>query len=201
MKRESDLENEIKNIWDIFINANECFHYSSYLYNPETPDELDYLNSSRDLQYIRHIMFRMSIIELSKLFSGSKKRDRFNLQCLIKKLRKNENFGNMGISDEVLNRWDAEIENNSPAIKTILILRDKVYAHTDSDVETCKSIDLTFMEIKPLLNIVEEIIRSIYTTVFNTFADVETVMFDKKRFSIIKILAKEKKKKLDDFWS
>jgi hypothetical protein len=200
MKKENELEIEIKNVWDIFTNANECFHYSNYLHNPETQDELDYLNSSRDLQYIRHIMFRMSIIELSKLFSGSKDRDRFNIRCLIKKLKKNEYFGKMGITDDELNRWDAEIDKNGKAIDNILKLRDKVYAHTDSDAETYKSIDLSFKEIEPLLNIVEEIIRKIYSSVFNTFADVEPVVFDKKRFSVIKILAGEKKKRLNDLW-
>jgi len=199
MTRENDLKIEIKNVWDIFINANECFHYSNYLHNPETQDELDYLNSSRDLQYIRHIMFRMLIIELSKLFSD-KKGDRFNIQHLINKLNKNGNFGNMGISDDVLKRWDAEIDNNRETIETILTLRDKVYAHTDSDKKKYISIDLSFNEIEPLLNIVEEIIRRIYSSVFNTFADVETVVFDKKRLSIIKILAEEKMKTLNDLW-
>lgn len=201
MDRENDLKIEIKNIWDIFINANECFHYSNYLHNPETQDELDYLNDSRDLQYIKHIMWRMSIIELSKLFSGPKSQDRFNIQHLIDKLKKNGNFGNIGISDDVLTRWEDEIDKNRETIKTILNLRNKVYAHTDSDKTKYISIDLSYKEIELLLNIVEEIIRKIYSSVFETFADVEPVVFDKKRFSIIKTLAKEKKKRFDDLWS
>ena len=203
MDRKSELKNEISNIWEIFINANECFHYSFYLHKPDTQDEFDYLNKSNDLQYIRHVMWRMSIIELSKLFSGSKTRDRYNIQHLIGKLRKDGNFGNIGISDETLNKWETEIEKNKEIINSILILRDKIYAHTDSDKTKYLNTDLSFKQIEFLLKIVEVIIRDIHSSVFDAYADVETVVFDRERFNIVKILAKAEKNRiqrlLDEF--
>jgi len=203
MDRKSELENEISNIWEIFINANECFHYSFYLHKPDTQDEFDYLNKSNDLQYIRHVMWRMTIIELSKLFSGSKTRDRYNIQHLIGKLKKDGNFGNIGISDETLNKWETEIEKNKEIIDYILILRDKIYAHTDSDKTKYLNIDLSFKQIEFLLKIVEVIIRDIHSSVFDAYADVETVVFDRKRFNIVKILAEAEKNRiqrlLDEF--
>jgi hypothetical protein len=203
MDRKSELENEISNIWEIFINANECFHYSFYLHKPDTQDEFDYLNKSNDLQYIRHVMWRMAIIELSKLFSGSKTRDRYNIQHLIGKLKKDGNFGNIGISDETLNKWETEIEKNKEIINSILILRDKIYAHTDSDKTKYLNTDLSFKQIEFLLKIVEVIIRDIHSSVFDAYADVETVVFDRKRFNIVKVLAEEEKNRiqrlLDEF--
>jgi hypothetical protein len=197
MDRKSELKNEISNIWEIFINANECFHYSFYLHKPDTQEEFDYLNSSNDLKYIRHIMWRMSIIELSKLFSGPKTRDRFNIQHLISKLKKDGNLGNIGISDETLNNWEAEIKKNQKSVNSILTLRDKIYAHTDSHKTEYLSTTLSFEDIGYLLKIVEVIIQDIHSSVFETYADVETIVFNRKRFNIVKILAEERKVKIE----
>lgn len=196
MGRREDLNNEINNIWNIYINANECFLYSNYLNNAETQLEFDYINSSRDFIYIGQIMWQTSIIELSKLFSDSKS-DRFRILNLISKLKRNGYLGNMGITDEVLNQWETKIDENKELINSILTLRNKVYAHTDSKIKTYKNTNLSFDKIELLLNLVKEIIIKIYSAAFNTFADIEPVIFNKKRFSIIiQTLAEEKEKEL-----
>ena len=197
MGRKSELESEISNIWKIFINANECFHYSFYLHNPNTQEEFDYLINSIDLQYIGHAMWRMTIIELSKLFSGSKtRRDRYNIQHLICKLKNDGIFRNIGFSNETIKKWETKIERNQETINSILILRDKIYAHTDSEVEKFLDIDLPFKQIQFLLEIVKEIIQDVHFSVFNSEAIVETVVFNKERFGIIKVLAEAEKNRI-----
>lgn len=196
MGKKSDLESEISNIWKIFINANECFQYSFYLHNPETQEEFDYLINSNDLQYIGHAMWRLTIIELSKLFSGPKSQDRYNIQYLICKLKKDGIFGNIGFSEETIKNWETKIERNQETIKSILKLRNKIYAHTDSEVEKFLNIELPFKQIESLLEIVKGIIQDVFFLVFNTEAIVETVGFDKERFDIIRVLAEAEKNRI-----
>ena len=88
MDKKVEIKNDIWNIWQILITAKDSFQYSFYLHKPDTEEEQDYLNHSPDFIFIRHILWRMCIIELSKLFSNSKDRDRFNIFHFIKKLNK-----------------------------------------------------------------------------------------------------------------
>ncbi len=81
------LRNKIERIAKILIVAKESFLYSSYLHYPETKEESDYLNNSSHFKFIRHSLWRQSIIELSKLFSGPKSRDRFNINNFLVQLK------------------------------------------------------------------------------------------------------------------
>jgi hypothetical protein len=103
------IKQEIWGIWQILILARECFEYSNYLYNPDTKEEFEYLSFSQDFDFIRHILWRMTIIELSKLFSSSSKRDRFNLKHFIDKLKKTGHFSKAGINEVTIIKWETEL--------------------------------------------------------------------------------------------
>ena len=85
--------------------------------------------------------------------------------------------------------------NDEDIIKKIKSLRDKVYAHTDYDIEKL-SIDITFEEVCELIVIVEKVIRSIYIHSFGADIFTDTPIFEQGRFDIIKTLAKEKKDRI-----
>lgn len=121
-----EIEQEIWGIWEILILARECYEYSNYLYNPDTKEESEYLSFSQDFDFIRHILWRMTIIEISKLFSISAKRDRFNLRHFIDKLKKSGYFSKAGINEATIHKWETEILNNEKTVTIILTLRDKI---------------------------------------------------------------------------
>jgi hypothetical protein len=60
MPNKDEIKESIWAIWKISILAKKCLKYSIYLHKPETKDELDYLNYSRDFHFIRHIVEKYS---------------------------------------------------------------------------------------------------------------------------------------------
>ncbi|MBA4408395.1 MAG: hypothetical protein C0397_03105 [Odoribacter sp.] len=192
MTKKDEIENEIERIWAILILAKECFHYSSYLFNPETKKELDYIEKSADLCFLRHIIWRTTVIELSKLFSESQTRDRYNICHFINKFKKGGHFGDTGISDNLIQHWKSEINENKTTIDTVLKYRDKVYAHDDPNQDVLYTKEVTFEQAERLMKIVESLITEIYETILDSTPVIETVIFDRLRFDIIKILAEAK---------
>lgn len=192
-----EIKQEIWGIWEILILARECFEYSNYLYNPDTKEESEYLSFSQDFDFIRHILWRMTIIELSKLFSSSAKRDRFNLKHFISKLKKAGHFSKAEINEVTINKWETELSKNEKTVKNILTLRDKIYAHSDLKKDDFNTIQITFQEIEKLILIAENVVKEIYLTVFDADTEMTTIVFDKNNFDIIKILADEKRKSIE----
>jgi len=199
-KKGKELEDEISKIWDILIIAKDCYQYSFYLHKPETIEEADYLKNSQDFDFIRHILWRMAIIEIAKLFCNSSNRDRYNLRHFINKLKKAGHFGDIGISVTIIEKWETQLSLNEELIDDILTLRDKVYAHTDPYKEEYTKIEITFKKIEDLLRLVEDVIQEIFKTVFDSHVDFESPLLDKNRTNIVKILAAEKKKRIEEHY-
>lgn len=197
--KKAELKKTIGNIWEIVTVLKDCFEYAQYLHLPETEDESDYLNKSRDFKFMRHILWRMTIIDLSKLYSKSKKRDKFNLICFVNNLKRNQYFGQIGISNVIIEEWENRIIDNQKVIETILLLRDKFYAHKDSKIDNLKSLEISFQEIETLIILAEEIIKEIYSAAFNSHAEMRSIFFKRERFNVIKILAEEKNIRMKKF--
>jgi len=197
MTRKEEIKEEIVQIWQILLIAKECYLYSFYLHKPDTKEELDYLQKSRDFHFIRHIMWRMTVIELSKLFRESSTNDRFNIFHFISKLKKGGHFGKLGISENKIAEWESRISDNSQTISEILMLRDKLYSHTAPNKKRYGKSDVTFEKAEELIKIVESVIQEIYSSVFDSYASIGTINFNRERFKVIEILAEEKKKRID----
>ncbi len=195
MTKKEEIKEEIWQIWQILLIAKECHSYSFYLHKPDTKEESDYLQHSRDFNFIRHMLWRMTVIELSKLFRNSPQNDRFNLFHFISKLKKGGHFGKLGISENKIEEWESKMTDNTQTISEMLLLRDKLYSHTAPNKKKYIDGNLTFEKIEELIKIVESVIREIYSSVFDSHASIGTISFDRKRFKIIEILAEEKNKR------
>ena len=196
--KQQELKQEIWRIWEIEVVAKECFQFAFYFHKPDTEEEIKYLHNHQELAFIRHVLWRMTVIELSKLFSNSSKRDRYNINHFISKLKKDGHFGDMRIAKSSIEKWELAVSNNQTHINNILILRDKIYAHTDPKKDDYKAIDLSFQDVEVLIKIVEDIIKEIYIVVFDSGTDMSTPIFDRGSFDMIKILAAEKKKRIEE---
>lgn len=200
MPKKEEVKENILAIWKIAILARKCYQYSYYLHKPETSEELEYLNHSKDFQFIRHILWRNTVIELSKLFNSSPKRDKYNIFHFINKLKRNQYFGEFGVSQEKINSWEDGLKDNESLIVKVLLLRDKVYGHTDGE-SFKKNLDApTFAETEKLLKIIEDVIREIYFFIFDAEAIIETPFVKKDPSDIIKILSAEKKSRIDGIY-
>ncbi|NOU47518.1 MAG: hypothetical protein HOO86_10705 [Bacteroidales bacterium] len=197
-RKEKELEEEISKIWNILIYVKDCYDYSYYIHKPETSEEADYLKNSQDFEFIRHILWRMAIIEIAKLFCNSAKRDRYNLRHFISKLKKAGQFGDSGINVTTIEKWEAQFSLNEVLINDVITIRDKVYAHTDPNKEEYTKIEISFKKIDDLINIAEDVIREIFKTVFDSEVDFDSPLLDKNRNNIIKILAAEKRNRIEE---
>ncbi|RDY58382.1 hypothetical protein [Flagellimonas nanhaiensis] len=197
MPSKNELKESILPIWKVVTLAKKCFRYAFYLHKPDTEIELEFLERSREFTFIRHILWRNTVIELSKLFSSSPKRDKYNIFHFINKLKKDQYFGTFEIDPSKIKTWEEQLEMNSSTINIILELRDKVYAHTDNEKAKSNLDTPTFEQTEKLLNIVEGVIQEIYATVFDGYAEMESPTVKETPEKIIKILAKEKKNRID----
>jgi hypothetical protein len=198
MGKKEEIKGNIWEIWKISINAKRFLKYSLYLHKPDTEEEREYLRKSRDFQFIAHALWRNTVIELSKLFNDSKNRDKFNIFHFIKKLEKNGYFRSFKITQTKIDYWHKQIEENRETIDLITGLRDKVYAHTDGPLEKSGLDTPTFEQTEKLIDIIENVIKEIYSSVFDSHASTESLNLELSPSKIIKVLAAEKKARLSD---
>jgi hypothetical protein len=186
-----EIKKEIWNIWQVITLARECFGYSYYLHKPDTKEEEDYLHFSADFAFIRHIMWRTVIIELAKLFRSPKLKATyiFNLEDFIRKLRKDGEYGSLGIDNSSIDKWEKRLAQDKPVIEKIMVLWEKLYAHNDTSNEKYLKNDLSFEDTEKLIGNIETIVKEIYETVFNSPILMNSLAFNKKRFNLIRILA------------
>lgn len=196
MGKKEEIKENIWEIWKISINAKRFLKYTYYLHKPDTDEEQEYLKTSRDFQFIAHALWRIAVIELSKLFNASKNRDKFNIFHFIKKLEKNGHFRDFKITQAKIDDWYMQIEENRKTIDLITNLRDKVYAHTDGPAEKNGLYTPTFEQTEKLIAIIESVIKEIYSSIFDSHAMTDSPSLELDPSKIIKVLAAEKKSRL-----
>lgn len=198
LKRE--LEIKLEKICHVYIFVQEVYLYTEYFHNPDTKEELELvINSahSRHLHKIMHFMFRSLVSEISKLFSRSEN-DKFRLESFINSLSSTGHFRNLNVSNEKVKFWQDQLASNKDSIDNIILLRSKLYAHTDNPLTDFTNIDISFKEIKSLLDLASIILKEIYSDIFQSHLITDSPSFDRKGFGILKLLAKaENERKLE----
>lgn len=193
-----EIKKESWRIVEIYLNAREYFNYCYYLHMPATKLEAEYLRIDRDLKFIRHSLWRLSIIELAKLFSDRKSTDKFNLLHFLSKLKGDGVYKEFNINSLKIAEWESMIFTRQKLVTDIVTLRDKIYAHTDPDKDDFKSLEILFTEIEELFQIVENVLKEVYSIAFHATLDLRTPTFDRKGFDLVKILAEDHKRRIDE---
>lgn len=97
--------------------------------------------------------------------------------------------------------WEQQFIINKDVINDILLLRNRIYAHTDNVFIDHNEIHITFNQIKTLLDLADNIIKSIYYLLFDTEFDSTSPTFDKERFLLLNLMVRgqnQKQKELLD---
>jgi hypothetical protein len=198
MTKLEELKNDVWRITEIFLNAKENFNYSYYLHRPPTNEEAEYLKNDRDLIFIRHSLWRLSIIELTKLFSDNSRTHKFNLLHFLSKLKAEGYYSEIRIDILKIAEWESLIFTEDKLINDVVTLRDKIYAHTDPDKDEYGKIEIYFNQIESLFELVESIIIEINLVAFNLSTSLLTPTFDRKDFTLVKILAQAKQNEINE---
>lgn len=195
MSLKRELKARLKKIIQIYILAQDAYFYTEYFYNPKTNEELELINDSiynTNLSFIRHLMFRTLIVEISKLFSDSKN-DKFRLQKLIDSLSNSGHYRSLGVSNAHIVNWNKLLYDNQMIIHNIITLRNKLYAHTDDPFKDYSSMGVSFHEIRTLLDVASSIIKTLYLDVYEISLDLNSPTFERKRFALLELIVKAEK--------
>ena len=127
MMNKEPLKLELENIVKTIIQAQEALLIVKYLSVEENDPDKQYEKSKNSFFFYSRIMFwRLSVIELSKLFL---KRDteKYNLNKFLNKLSQGGIYSRLSISQEKISDWKNRIESQSEDIKNLMLQRDQVY--------------------------------------------------------------------------
>lgn len=198
MTEMEELQNDLTQISKIYTIAKETFDYCFYLHKPNSELEREYLSKNKHLIFIRHILWRQTVVEIFKLVSGGKN-DKFGLSGFLSKLHQEEEVQKKVGSDFFL-KCKRRLRTNKNAIKNIGLLRDKIYAHTDRDSGAYKNLDLAFENVQKVFDSIGEIIKDIYEQVFDGHLELRNLNFERDRFDLIKVLAEHHNEKIKNLF-
>lgn len=163
--KKKELHDEIISIGEILILAQESLKMIEYLIEPELDNKKLYAKRQMFFDFSYKIYWRITVIELCKLFSG-RDTDSFNLVKLIGKLRKGNHFGDAKISETKLAQWQEEINLEKGSINNLLLQRDRLYAHKDRELNQVQNI-VNINKTWALIKLGRRIIQDIYSDVFD----------------------------------
>ncbi|BFP42553.1 hypothetical protein FGF1_33980 [Flavobacteriaceae bacterium GF1] len=195
MTKKQEINENLNKIWGILHMSRECIEFSYYFHRPNSQEEADYINKSQHLQFIRHVLWRNAAIELSKLLSKSKNSHKYNIHNFISKFGKGKYYGNFQIEEKVLRDWSFKLENLYETTSKILLLRDKVYSHTDK-IDIDPDVSPSFEDTKEVIKLIEDIIQDISSRTIKVYFDMRNVVFDRERFFMIEHLVEYEKHRL-----
>ncbi|WP_214071849.1 hypothetical protein [Mucilaginibacter sp. dw_454] len=160
----ASLKADIDRMTQILLYTQESFIIADYLIKTE---KISYLNTIKKrnvfFEYVKHQSWRVMVIELCKLYyfkSGSKEntnnREQFNLRHLIKRLQPGGVYDWVGVQQEIIADWLAEMDRLDPFILDLLHLRDKRLAHDDRQVYAFNNVSRKY--IQRMINIAQYIL-------------------------------------------
>lgn len=188
MSKKLELGTELNLRWKITLIAKEVLLFANYLSKPDTEQEQDFIVRHRHLSFINWSLWRLAVIELCKLY-GESESQKFHLQKLLKKLSKEGYYRSMKFDQEKLQSWKERLLVLQPAVDEIFSLRNTLYAHTDADPFGKIQSNITFQQCKDLVDLAEEIIRSVSGQILDNDYIFRSLYFHSRPFDFVKILS------------
>ncbi|WP_299758267.1 hypothetical protein [uncultured Pontibacter sp.] len=196
----AELKKDILSIWKIFHLAKQSFQYSNYLHSPDTEEETTEINRNHFLRFISHIILRVLVIELCKLYNNDNSNQKFSIPKLLKKLKNDGHYSKLNFNKEKLGEWVSKLQSLERTVININVLRDKLYAHTDRQKPDLEQYGFEFEELEILLELTEDIIYNINSDLFDTHTDLRTE-FDMCEMDIVKNIVDFKEYELQKSWN
>jgi hypothetical protein len=184
--KKKQLELQLKPVIKILIYAKDCYRYCRYFSNLATLEEILYFQNSPHLQFFSLMLWRSAILELAKLLLESESH-KYNLHRLLNKFYREGHYGDFRLSKDLIDGRKTKIASNAVAIENLQILRDKVVAHTDHPKDYTPH-EIDFDKFKELIDISEEIFKSIYLFGLQIDFDLRSPFFESSEVNIVQDL-------------
>lgn len=167
----NNIKQVVEKTMFIFLDAKSNFVYYKYLCKPDTVEESMVKSQPFILKIVR-ILWRQTVIELSKLFRSSKN-EYYNIDnllgYLIDRYEKCEWIRKM--KKELLIKWQDTIHQVDfrEIINKLLMQRDSYIAHTDrSPKKKMSQIKVSIEEVQKLINFCENMFKKFYEDYFES---------------------------------
>lgn len=159
-----ELEDSTKKMSDILSSASISLDIVETLAQVMSSNYKEVVLNNHYYFYTFFTQFRISVIELYKLFSNSTN-DKYRLRSFIADLKSNRKFAGLNVPGAKITQWEQDFKSHSNLIQHLGDLRNKVYAHTDhSEVEA----QATFQDIRILIGIAVDILDEVHGKLFGT---------------------------------
>ncbi|MDM1536375.1 hypothetical protein [Myroides odoratimimus] len=189
---------KLENILNIIGMTNEFYNFTYHFHHYKNEDEKDFIYSgphSQQMAFIRYSLFRNTIIELAKLYSESDN-DKYNLNKLLKDCL--DGFSaQLKIPREYLISFKKVLDENNNLIKRIQNVRSNFYAHS-KDYRLDVQFDISFEEVKFLIQFAEHLLNYIYEFLYDTEIDFNSSLSD--RLSFIPLMVEGEKQRIDSIY-
>lgn len=182
------LKDDIEIRWKILIITKEILKFWASFEKPSTQLERFYMSRDKHLTFLGWSLWRLLIIELSKLFSDSGNQS-YNLLKLLRKLGKAGDYRSLQFDEKTLNSLQEKTNQLQIAINEITRLRNGFYAHADSDPFEKIKTALTTGDCEKLIDLAEEIIRTVADRLTEVDYIVYPLYYNSKNFDLIYNLA------------
>src|ERR1700761_3655554 len=83
--QQQKINSYFKSVIDIYMDSAECFYNAKYLQFPKDKDTENKVEKYLTLKMFKNIAFRISVIEMAKLFTNSDN-DKYNFHKFLNKL-------------------------------------------------------------------------------------------------------------------
>lgn len=191
-----DFKTKLENICNVLNMTKEFYNFTSHFHNFKNKEERDFILSSiysNQVSFIRYSFFRNTIIELAKLYSFSKN-DKYSLIHFIRNC-KDGYYSKMNIDRDFLTECDFFLINNENLINRIQAARSNHYAHS-SDYNKDIDFEISFEEIKNLINFSERLINFLFDDHYNLYVDFTSPTSEDLELNFISLLVEGEKQRI-----
>lgn len=175
MSKKEQLKIELDMITKSIHTFLQSFEFCYYLQYPKKEEKLDeiqlkYITKSGFFSFTGYALWRVTILELHKLLNDNKETEKYNLNHIIRKLKKGGIYQSLEVKESKIDEWTSELIRVNQSVVEVGKLRFKLYAHTDNDYrKVIENSELTFEDTEELINVIIKIVFEIYLIVFDTY--------------------------------
>jgi hypothetical protein len=174
MNSKDELQKHVDDTEKILLLAIMYFKDTIYLSNPQDSMEKVMVQKYPVFQRVKYSLWVLTVLELCKLFID-RDNDKYNLHKFLNKLL--DNYKNIewkhAMDKSIIHGFKQRLNVDcKPIIDKIEKLRDKLYAHTDKDIEDLiSSLRINYTEIDSLMDLAKKILFTIKSKYFDIHTD------------------------------
>jgi hypothetical protein len=189
MSKLDDCKHDISKMYRILMETIITYDYCFYFHEPETRKEKLFLDGNRHMRWIRHEMYRLTVIDLAKLVTDAPATHKYNFFKLLRKLYPQGEYSGLRIDPAKVGEWESILYSHTDTISRIKNLRDKIYGHTDSSIPAKEDLEVGFTEIEDLLNDLKDIFFEVAEKAVGVTHSFKNINFQRRSFNMIRVLA------------